>query len=254
LVILNSRKLIFVHIHKAGGTSIEASLEPLMKWNDIILGGTPWGEYASKVYLKKFNLEKHSPAWWIRETVGAELWSRYFTWATVRDPYARIASLYSYLAAIVVPLFRQAGYPEHERQEVQRAWLESSEHARREPWCYPGVRAFLLTRSLARPFSEFLRHPDLEREPGFTPQFVQIADRARREIIVTKAVKLESLNAFWPEFCALSGIGAAPLVTANETDKRFKKPVSELLSSRDDRDFVNRIYADDFRLLGYERI
>ena len=44
MIISNSHKFIFVHILKTAGTSICAALDPTLRWNDVILGGTGFGE------------------------------------------------------------------------------------------------------------------------------------------------------------------------------------------------------------------
>ena len=47
MIICHSRKYVFIHIHKTGGTSVESALEPTLHWNDLLLGSTPFGEVAN---------------------------------------------------------------------------------------------------------------------------------------------------------------------------------------------------------------
>ena len=63
-------RVIFIHIPKCGGTSIEAAL------------GIPF----------KF----HDTAQLRRRRVGASAWKRAFSFALIRHPYSRIVSLYNY--------------------------------------------------------------------------------------------------------------------------------------------------------------
>ena len=59
----------FIHINKCGGTSVEAAL------------GIP---------------KVHDTAQERREKLGVEAWDRLKNFSGVRDPYARVASLYRY--------------------------------------------------------------------------------------------------------------------------------------------------------------
>src|SRR5215469_2544795 len=58
MIISHSRRFIFVHIHKAGGTSVEQALDPHLAWNDLILGGSQFGEKIQGAYQKRFGLNK----------------------------------------------------------------------------------------------------------------------------------------------------------------------------------------------------
>ena len=44
MIISNSHKFIFVHVMKTAGTSVSAALDPWLRWNDIAIGGTRFGE------------------------------------------------------------------------------------------------------------------------------------------------------------------------------------------------------------------
>jgi len=96
-IINNSYRFIFVHVPKAAGTSVTSALSPLTSYCDLEIGGTTFGEAIQPAYLKRFDLSKHSPAAEIRALVGAVTWSRYFTFAFVRNPFERCLSTYSFL-------------------------------------------------------------------------------------------------------------------------------------------------------------
>ena len=70
-MILISEKLIFIHIPRTGGTSIESAL------------GQKLG-----------NDEKHLAASEIRKKAGDELWENAFVFSFVRNPWDRMISLY----------------------------------------------------------------------------------------------------------------------------------------------------------------
>ncbi|NEN90268.1 MAG: hypothetical protein F6K48_15660 [Okeania sp. SIO3H1] len=44
MIISENDKFIFIHIPKNGGTSVALSLEERLKYNDIVIGGTKYGD------------------------------------------------------------------------------------------------------------------------------------------------------------------------------------------------------------------
>ena len=96
-IISNSRRFIFVHIPKCGGTSVTYHLTNLVQWNDIEIGTTIFGKALLPAFRERFGLTKHSPAAAIRRVVGKELWTSYTTFAVVRNPFARAVSTFRYL-------------------------------------------------------------------------------------------------------------------------------------------------------------
>ena len=104
--ICNSKKFIFIHLHKCGGTSVERSLDDIMQWNDIMLGSTKYGESVQSQYNDKFGIFKHSSALKTKDLVGDEIWDQYFTFSVVRHPIDRIVSYYSYLKTYYFGLYK----------------------------------------------------------------------------------------------------------------------------------------------------
>ena len=88
----------FVHVPKAGGTSMSAALAPLCTWRDLQLGGTEFGEQLHRAYGPAFGLRKHSFATELRNVVGHSDWQRLTSFALVRHPVARVVSTYQYLS------------------------------------------------------------------------------------------------------------------------------------------------------------
>lgn len=252
MIVLNSRQMIYVHLHKCGGTSIEFSFDKIIKWNDIIIGGTDLGEKIQSVYNKKFNLHKHSTAHEIKSVVGEEIWGSYRIWATVRSPYERITSHYNYIASIAEPLIKGTDFPASGTVEEQRAWVESEDYPGTRPWTYSGVKAYLIARAQPRPFSEFIRHPAVVETTGYLPQYDQLSDPKTGELLVENPVQLEDLNAKWDALCAGYGLPGLELVTRNVTHKGFRRSSKELLAERDDINYINKRYAADFKAFSYE--
>lgn len=101
MIISKSKKFVYIHLDKCGGTSIETALEPFLSWDDIIIGSTPFGEKIYLAYQEKNNsLRKHSNSSDIKSFVGND-WNSMYKFATVRDPKKIMISLYFYVKDMV---------------------------------------------------------------------------------------------------------------------------------------------------------
>ena len=100
MIICNSRKYIFIHIHKTGGTSLEKAINPYLSWNDLILGSTEHGEQQDNYYSRRYKINKHSSLEDAYKACGDEIKS-YKVFALTRNPIDRAYSLYNYIAGIV---------------------------------------------------------------------------------------------------------------------------------------------------------
>lgn len=97
MIINNTFKFIFIHVPKSAGTSVTKLLSNYSSYCDIEVGGTAMGEAVQPFFRNRYGLSKHSTAQEIRAVVGDALWNRYFTFAFVRNPYARAYSSYKFL-------------------------------------------------------------------------------------------------------------------------------------------------------------
>ena len=111
MILSHKYKLIFIHIGKTGGTSVEDTLSKLlglsiddMEYNKEIIdnidkiGHTPdWA--TARDHSGKINC-KHITGRDLKQIVGAKLWDSYFKFSIVRNPYDRLLSQYSMLTAI----------------------------------------------------------------------------------------------------------------------------------------------------------
>ena len=75
-MVLDDLGLIFVHITRTGGTSIE-----------VALAGQDWWQISPQT--------KHLSARQIRIQVGEEKWSDYFKFSIVRNPWDRVVSMFA---------------------------------------------------------------------------------------------------------------------------------------------------------------
>ena len=241
-----------MHIHKAGGSSVEASLDQVVKWNDIVLGAQNFDESMEAAFEARFNLHKHSSAQHIRSIIGTEIWESYTTWTTVRNPYDRVVSLYCYIASLIEPLLEEKIAARHMAAGDIANWMESDEYPTNGPWDYPASKAYVASKVEARHFSAFIRSPHMPEEPAYFSQFSQVADSETDQIIVKEIVKLETLSESWPDICAEMNIPAVPLVIRNETPRQFKIPTVQLLADPGDRHYLAEVFGCDFDNFGYK--
>lgn len=103
-IINNTYKFIYVHIPKTAGTSVSVALSQYTKWCDFELGGTEYGEKIQSIYFDRFGIAKHSSAENIYKLVGPKVWSEYFTFSVVRNPFKRALSTFNFLQKWQSPL------------------------------------------------------------------------------------------------------------------------------------------------------
>jgi hypothetical protein len=97
VIVNHSHRFIFVHVPKAAGTSVSELFSKFSAYSDLEVGGTELGEALQHAYKRRFGLTKHSTAEEIRAVVGTDTWRDYYSFAFVRDPYARAQSTYHFM-------------------------------------------------------------------------------------------------------------------------------------------------------------
>ena len=103
-IICNSRRFIFVHLHKCGGTSVRQAIRTQMRWNDLIIGGNENDNLLESIYRRRYALEKHNSASQLHAIVGDEVWREYWTFALVRHPASIMASYYFWTETVLQQL------------------------------------------------------------------------------------------------------------------------------------------------------
>lgn len=92
-MISHTHRCIFVHIPKTGGTSIEDVLWPGTRSESDL-----WMGFVSRFHNKyQTGGLQHLLASQIRTEVGDDIFSSYFKFVVVRNPWDRLVSQYSYL-------------------------------------------------------------------------------------------------------------------------------------------------------------
>lgn len=198
----------------------------------------------------RLQLSTHAPARAIRRVIGQDLWDRYYSFSVVRNPYARLASLYAWLERT-----RQSHQARQSRwRRIRRLGSRLLGVAPTGPvrtaaqdaeWLrWNCAQAFLETDS----FSEFLRHPKALADHALHSQFKALSDPQGR-LIVSQVLRLETLNQTFPELAARIGCPTAQLGTHNISPsrigwrERFRDPA--------DQRWVREKYAADFEAFGY---
>lgn len=154
------------------------ALQKNISWNDIVCGGTPYGDQFRDVWGERWGMGKHSTAAEVRSLIGHDRWSSYFTFSIVRNPADRIRSMYTWTAKIV----------NRHGLDGWRRWARHiSDRWKRDIRQWPTVRAYLDTSD----FSEYIRHPALEEE---LDQSDFITSESGDDLIVDSIYKLENIE------------------------------------------------------------
>jgi len=240
MIISNSRKFIFVHVHKTAGSALKLALQPHLAWNDIVLGGTPFAEVLSPAYETAFNLHKHSTIDEIEATCGPEIVNDYYSFAFVRNPLVRTVSLYNYVA----DLFRGEGFTmgltHDEMLDAARA---------QDPKYFHHILDWAASRAYytSPDFSDFIRSPELESDIGFRPQVESLQSR-KGDLMVDQLFKHEHLMRDLPRLWEKLGCRFMLPV--------WNRPKYHLLNpgdvSADDQEFLRARFAEDYVALNYD--
>lgn len=240
MIICHSRQFIFIHIHKTGGTSIERALDPHLAWNDLILGGSAFGEKIQQPYTKKFGLSKHSSVSEIEAICGEELVRRYRTFSLVRHPVSRMCSLYNFVATIVHRWADQQGIDVGDVVEEI-----TPQAAKKKPALkWSSTKAFLRSAN----FSEFIRHKGLINAPGFRNQASCLAGGEEDGSLKAKYFRLEDFPRWMDELVAITGIDVV-LSRENESDLKLQ---DDAKVSADDRSYIRSLFRPDYETFGYD--
>jgi len=90
MIVSHTKKFVFIHIPKAGGTSVRTALEAYATvgvWQHQVNGLPP---------NTNRQLAKHAKAHVLRDYLGEEAWEDFYTFAFVRNPWDRLVSNYYY--------------------------------------------------------------------------------------------------------------------------------------------------------------
>jgi chondroitin 4-sulfotransferase 11 len=212
----HERQLIFMHLPKCGGTSIECALS-----------GSGWHDPARRA-------EQHLTAGETRARYGAGVFDRYFKFAVVRNPWDLLVAYYTWGCSGL-----RGSWP----------WLLRWGRA----WGHPFDRT--RARLVRRPaFAEYLADvPGHNQRLGFS---FSGADLTRQrdslsidgEIAVDAVLRFERLREDFDAVCERTGLGRIDL--PHKLRSRRRRHYSAFYPP-ELRDRVGRDYADDVQAFGY---
>jgi hypothetical protein len=238
MIICHSRKFIFIHIHKTGGTSMERALDPYLEWNDLIVGSSPLGESIQGPFAHKFGLNKHSGVADIERVCGSRYINEYYTFSLVRHPVSRLCSMYNFVATILTKWARNREIP----LDKVEAHITPQVLKKKPGLGWASSRVYLSTRN----FSEFIRHDELRREPGYRLQVSSLVG-LRERVVRAHVFRLED-RASWLDTLA-ARLGTTPdFPHENESELKLIDPDSV---SPEDRAYIASEFREDYDVLGY---
>jgi hypothetical protein len=238
MIICHSKRFVFIHIQKAGGTSIELALNPFLSWSDLILGSSNFGEKIDSYYRARFGLSKHSSIADIERVCGEEILCDYYVFATVRDPLDRLCSLYNYVGSKVYDWAERERIPLGEA--AAHITKEAEERAPALKWA--ASRAFVE----AQTFSRFIRHEKLSAAAAFRSQTERL--RSQKDgTIRAQFFRLEDREAWHSQLQKILGLEFT-IPHANRTRLQLMRR-DEI--STEDRRYVEARFSDDYAAFGY---
>jgi hypothetical protein len=194
MILARSLNCIFIHVHKTGGTSLKMALNPFLRWDDLLLGGTALGEAMNEHFRRRYGLHKHSSIEDVQKICGAGLVSDAYCFALVRHPVSRMLSLYNFVGSIAEKWARNNEYSLDQIKSDLPRFVKLH-----PPLGWPASRAFLLSSS----FDEFLDRPELLRDVAF---FTQVSRLSIDGKLVCSALKLEEVSCWLPDLMVRLGI------------------------------------------------
>jgi hypothetical protein len=192
------RGVAFVHINKAGGTAMRFRLLKHAR-HQLLELSTPGAMERMRSLGARFF---HASASLQRRAVGEGAWARAYTFALVRNPYARQVSMFHFLlseASCNRPVGVRPSHCEKRKLPPPGSWLNDHEQA---------VRRFReWIRAMAHEFPPGSKDEHLfgarshgnERDSWFNASQVSWLVDGRGQLLVKEVIKLEELEAKWPK-------------------------------------------------------
>lgn len=231
-IISNSRQLIFVHLHKCGGSSVEQSFAEHAAWNDLVIGSTPLGEQLQPIYKELHGIHKHNSARSLKAIVGDDVWSRYWTVALVRHPHRIYESFYGWIRVVID---RYCGANDLTSDEFRTAYLAGKINHPLATW--GATSAYCKSND----FQGFMA---VVLEEGALPGTL-FARLSEKKSLITDVYKLEEIDRLWEAIDDKTGL-TLNRIHANTGKRRTYTWDSDHVNAITDRHEI------DFRTFGYE--
>lgn len=234
MVILNSKKLIFIHIPKTGGDSISRALQKHMSWQDLILGGSQFGEKLVRIWGKEWEVQKHSTAAELKQLVGDATMGDYYYFAFVRHPLSRALSYYQWAKTIAEKHKEKQGWRYYARNIpiIGHRWDKNI-------YRWNAINTILKTNS----FSEFIRHPNVHESIGFKAQYNFLYNEKGGQM-VDFVGKLENIETDIEKISQTLGFD----ISLPHKNKSKGKKVEY---NPEDQAYITKIFKIDYETFGY---
>lgn len=246
-IISNNHGLVFVHIPKCGGSSVETEFQRHLRWGDFVIGSTPEGEILhTQAFNKLYGISKHSTAAALKATLG-EAFARMRVAALVREPLKIVESYYRYsktvhlwIASVVAT--RNPGVSEdaaklHAWEMVRDGKFDDGRQFGVLGLLSGTVKAGVVCRS----FEEFTGQVADERWSNYLASY--LTDE-HGEMLATDILKLEEPDRVESYFRALLGPGFR--LGHDNASARVPTPWNPR-----HRDQFHALMANDYKTFGY---
>jgi len=217
--IIHSIKTIFIHIPKAGGTSIETVLCDFPLFRYQLVNKFNWyGNIRNDE--TKYELDHSTMAYLKKNCKYYD--NSYFSFAIVRNPYARLVSEYHYCKYQYSRFIKK---------------LDS-------------FKDFVY--ELKNKFDYVLKNKEKDHlyVSHYLPQYL-FTHNYRKIKIVNKIYKLENLNEEWLNICEILDIDKE-LIRSEKNASKFKYNYEDYYDE-DLKSIVYEMYKDDFEIFNYEK-
>lgn len=230
-IISNSHRFVFVHLHKCGGSSVEAAYQPHARWNDLVLGSTSEGEALQAIWQKLHGLHKHNSAGDLAAKLP-EIWDDYWTFTMIRHPAAIYESFYRWIHKILSHHAATSGIP---LDEVRRRVLAGD------------IKRPFMAYEVTKPFCRAADFTDFVRRFSRKSSLGTLFDRLSRDgqLIVDDVFRLEEADRLWAAMSDRAGVAIAPAHANKGSD------LDTLAWSEEAVRIVNDKHAIDYETFGY---
>jgi hypothetical protein len=250
-IISYNHRLIYIHIPKCGGSSVEIEFERGIRWGDFVVGSTRAGEILhAAVFLPLYGIYKHNTAAELKRIIGDEAFSGFELVTTVRDPLTIVESYYKFSKTIVSGI--ASHYQRQQASSVSEnyaiAWAVDQIRAGafdNQPLTMPlgMMRGAIKAGALASSFEEFLVGVADDRWHAYLKSRTHDADGS---CLVQRILKLESKREIEAYFSARLGrqfrLGHAN--ASKMVDTVWPGPLRQLFYE---------LLSEDYDTFGYER-
>lgn len=226
MIINQSVGFTFIHIPKSAGTSVTQFLSRLNGPLDLEIGGTVFGEEIQRAYTRRYKLRKHST---LADAQGTIAMARpphdMFVFTFVRNPYARLSSIFSFL----------------------RKWEAYNPDLLRTMKSFSNFEDFVASGIFTRlpgPDNMFRPQSDWLKVDG------KLAENVRYFQIEDGAAAIETIR---QELLSRGADRRLLPDTFPHANRSESQPLEGLGLSDDLVEKINDFYAEDFKAFGYSR-